>query len=578
MSESVSDVLVDMLALAGVERMYGIVGDSLNPVMEALRKNGRIRWVNVRHEETAAFAACAEAQLTGRPAACCGSCGPGNLHLINGLYDASRSRAAVFALASHIPVPAIGSDYFQETHPAAIFEECTAYCELASGAGQAVFAAANALRVARAKQGVGMLVLPGDIAALPVENGAARLCTADGGRAAVAEPAMSDVRALADLINSSGSVAFLCGIGCAGAEKEIVRLAQKAAAPVAYTMRAKDLLGKDNPNAVGMTGLLGWGDATCAIHEAGLLVLWGTDFPYSTFLPTHGRVAQVDADAAVLGRRAPLRLAVHGDVRRTAELLLPLLREDREDDFLARSLTRHGKAVSRLKAYVREADSTAPMRPEYITRLVSDNAEPDAIFTVDTGTPVIWAARYLQALGKRRIIGSFKHGSMACALALAIGAKAAYPSRQVIALCGDGGLGMLPGDMLTLLQEKLSVKILVYNNSSLNFVALEQQAVGMRPRGTELFPADYAAMARGMGLEGVRLERAADAAVAVRHWLSAQGPSLLDAVVDPHALALPPDISMLQAAGFAKSLAKNILHGELGVVKNILFGNRKLFY
>lgn len=577
MSKSVSDELVRALVDAGIRRLYGIVGDSLNPVMDALHADERIRWIHVRHEETAAFAASAEAQLTGNVAACCGSCGPGNLHLVNGLYDAHRSRAAVLALASHIPVAAIGSDYFQETHPTTLFAECCRYGELVSSSVHARQVIASALRAARTQRDVGMVVLPGDVAAHTVKGERAAALPAGASFPGRVEPSGQGVEALADLINNSKSVAFLCGIGCAGAEQEIVELAQRVAAPVAYTLRAKDLLEKDNPCAVGMTGLLGWGDASCAIQEAELLILWGTDFPYAAFLPTHGRVVQVDTDAAALGHRVPLQLALHGDVQRTATLLLPLLRKDRPDDFLARSLTRHGKSLSKLQAYVREVDEEAPLRPEYVTKLISDHAEPDAIFTVDTGTPVIWAARYLQAFGKRRIIGSFKHGSMACALAMAIGAKAAYPSRQVIALCGDGGLSMLPGDLLTLIQEKLSVKVFVYNNDALDFVAMEQQAIGMRPAGTGLQPASYASVARSMGLEGIRLEQPAAASAAVRQWLAARGPALLDAAVDPHALALPPDISLLQAFGFARSLAKNVWHGELDTVRRILFGNRRLF-
>lgn len=579
MSKSVSDELVGMLAAEGVRRLYGIVGDSLNPVMDALQQDDRIRWVHVRHEETAAFAASAEAQLTGRVAACCGSCGPGNLHLVNGLYDAHRSRAAVLALASHIPVSAIGSDYFQETHPTTLFAECCQYCELISSSAHARPIIARALRTARTRQDVGMVVLPGDVAAAHAAEGdEPASIPAEISLPGRVEPAAQQVEELARLINNSKSVAFLCGIGCAGAEQDIVKLAQRVAAPVAYTLRAKDLLEKDNPNAVGMTGLLGWGDATNALQEAELLILWGTDFPYTAFLPAHGRVVQVDTDAAVLGRRIPLQLALHGEVQRTASHLLPLIQKDRSDDFLARSLSRHGKAVTQLQAYVREVDEEAPLRPEYVTKLISDHAEPDAIFTVDTGTPVIWAARYLQALGKRRIIGSFKHGSMACALAMAIGVKATYPSRQVIALCGDGGLSMLPGDLLTLIQEKLSVKVFVYNNDALDFVAMEQQAIGMRPTGTGLQPASFASIAQSMGLKGIRLERPAEASAAVRQWLSVQEPALLDAKVDSHALALPPDISMLQALGFAKSLAKNVWHGELDTVRRILFGNRKLLF
>lgn len=581
MSHTVSDVLVKKLVSWGVRRIYGLVGDSLNPVMEALQGEERLRWIHVRHEETAAFAASAEAQLTGCPAVCCGSCGPGNMHLINGLYDAHRSGAPVFALASHIPTSAIGSAYFQETHPTHFFSECTRYLELVSQPEQVRPVVSAALRHAVAERGVGMAVLPGDVAALPLEMSKEEGEEAEGGAptpelAPPGEPAPAAVAALAEKLNAARSVAFLCGIGCTGAQKELVELAQKLGAPVAYTLRAKDVMEQDNPCAVGMTGLLGWGDATHALHEAELLVLWGTDFPYASFLPTHGRVVQVDRDGAALGRRTRLCLGIQADVGCTVRQVLPLVSVARGDEFLSRSLTRHGRKISKLQAYVREVDEEKPIRPEYVTRLVSDHAEPDAVFTIDTGTPVIWAARYLQAFGSRRLLGSFRHGSMACALAMAIGAKAAFPSRQVIALCGDGGLSMLPGDLLTLVQEGLGVKVFVYNNSALDFVAMEQQIVGMRPMGTNLLPTRYDRMAQAMGLESWRIEKPTDAPAAVKRWLAAPGPALLDVVVDSHALALPPDLSLLQALGFTKSLGRSLVHNELDLVKRVLFGNRKL--
>lgn len=572
MSKTVSDQLVDMLAQEGVERIYGIVGDSLNPIMEALHEDKRIRWVNVRHEETAAFAASAEAQITGRMAACCGSCGPGNMHLINGLYDAHRSAAPVFALASHIPTISIGSDYFQETHPTRFFEECTRYCELVSQPPQAAHVVSSAMKAAVAASGVGMVVLPGDVAARTTDIQEPAPVQVKRTRP---EPAEADLAQLAELINRAARVTFFCGAGCAGAREELIALAQKVAAPIAYTMRAKDIMEADNPCAVGMSGLLGWGDATRAIHEAELVVMWGTDFPYASFLPGHGRVVQVDIRAEALGRRVPICLGICADVAHTAERLLPLVQADRGEEFLARCLSRHGKELARLQTHIRRVDEEAPIRPEYLTKLISDRAEPDAVFTVDTGTPVIWCARYIQALSKRRILGSFKHGSMACALAMAIGAKAACPSRQVVALCGDGGLSMLPGDILTLLQEGLSVKILVYNNSSLDFVALEQEIIGMPHMGTELRATNYADMARGMGMTAWRVESAHSLPEAIQSWLAAQEPALLDVAVDTHALALPPDTGMLQALGLTHALGARTLHYELDTLKRLLFGGGK---
>ncbi len=578
MSRMVSEQVVDMLANAGITRMYGIVGDSLNPITEALQKDGRIRWIHVRHEETAAFAASAEAQITGRLACCCGSSGPGNMHLINGLYDAYRSAAPVFALASHIPLSQVGSDYFQETHPQEFFRECCAYTELISEPVQAPVIIGSAIRKARETPGVGMVVLSGDVADLPAQDESMESVVPHGG--ALTMPSPNDVEALADLINKKNRVTFFCGAGCAGAGDVIVELARRVKAPIAYTFRAKDIMEKDNPYGVGMTGLLGWGDAMQAMHDCDLLVMWGTDFPYRPFLPHRKEVAiaQVDCDASRLGRRAHLTLGVQGDVRATAFELLPLIRDGRCDEHLERSLGRHKKLLRKLFAYVRHVNEKAPMRPEYITRVVSDYAEPDAIFTIDTGTPDIWSARYLEARGTRRVIGSFKHGSMACALAMAIGAQAASPGRQVIALCGDGGLTMLPGDLLTLVQEQLPVKIFVYDNSSLDFINLEMRAAGMRPAFTDLHDPSLAAMATSMGIYGERLTDASHAVETVKRWLNHPGPALLDAVVDEHALALPPDITLMQAYGFANALTQHALHGELGVVRRLLFGNLRLWW
>lgn len=573
---SVSDDLVEMLLAAGVRRMYGIVGDSLNPVMEALQDNEHLRWINVRNEESGAFAASAEAQLTGELAACCGSSGPGNMHLINGLYDAYRSAAPVFALASHIPQSFIGSDYFQETHPTAFFAECTRYRELISQPAQCHQVIASAIRHALIDKGVGMVVLPGDVAAMESE-GRCAAAFPEMPPDSVSEPPPETIRELAERLNNAEKVVFFCGEGCRTGRDAVVRLALRLRAPIAYTLRAKDFMERDNPNAIGMTGLIGWGDATYAIHTAQLLVLLGTDFPYSCYLPEHGRVVQVDVRGAVLGRRTRLCQAVVGDAGRVATLLLPLVREDRSDDFLARSLSRHGRELTELQTAISRGTETTPIRPEFVTRLVSDLAEPDAVFTIDTGTPIIWAARFIQAQGHRRIIGSFRHGSMACALAMAIGAKAAFPSRQVIAMCGDGGLSMLPGDILTLLQEGLSVKIFVYNNSALDYSAMEQAMMPMKQVATRLVPTDFAAIARAMGIEGFRLTEPAQAGDTIRQWLSARGPALLDASVDSYALAHPPDTSLLQALGYAGKLGQRVLHHELDAVKHALFGNRRLF-
>ena len=577
MQKTVSDQVVEMLAAAGVRRIYGMAGDSLHPLMEALQRDARIRWVHVRHEETAAFAASAEAQLSGELAVCCGSSGPGNMHLINGLYDASRSAAPVLALAAHLPTLQIGSHYLHETHPTFFFRECVAYCELTSRPRQVPMVLAEAIRTARSRKGVGMLVLPGDVAAMAGVE--------DAAEAPVLPPVSSILRAaepqlrrMAALLNSAARVTFLCGIGCAGAERDIVALAERLHAPVVYTLRAKDLLEKDNPNAVGMTGLLGWGAAVHAVLDCDVLVMWGTDFPYRDFLPRRGKVIQVDINAAALGRRVPLLQGIQADAGEVARALLPLVNPNRPDDFLRSMLTYHAREVAAISQPLRVVDEGAPLRPELLTRLVSDHAEPDAIFTVDTGTPDIWCARYLQAIAARRILGSFNYGSMGCALAMAIGAKSLYPRRQVIALCGDGGISMLAGDLLTLLQEGLAVKILVYNNSELDYEALEQFRSGIRPPiGTSLRSTNFAAVAQAMGLQSWRISRVNEAIPAIKAWLAADGPALLDAAVDRHALPLPPGLVFMQGLGYCKGLGEQSSHAALDGVKRLLFGNRRYF-
>lgn len=577
MQKTVSDQVVEMLAAAGVRRIYGMAGDALHPLMEALQRDSRIRWVHVRHEETAAFAASAEAQLTGELAVCCGSCGPGNMHLINGLYDASRSGAPVLALAAHIPTLQIGTHYIHETHPTFFFRECASYCELVSRPRQLPPVLAEAMRTARARRGVGMLVLPGDVAGMPAVDDAVVapvLPPADS----QLQPAEPVLRRMAAILNSAQRITFLCGIGCAGAERDIVSLARLLHAPVVYTLRAKELLEKDNPNAVGMTGLLGWGAAVHAVLECDVLVMWGTDFPYSDFLPRGARVIQVDTDAAALGRRVRLELGVHGSVAAVAPALLPMLSPHRSDDFLQAMRTYHAREVAGISQTLRVVNEAAPLRPELLTRLVSDHAEPDAVFTVDTGTPDVWCARYLQALGSRRILGSFNHGSMGCALAMAIGAKTLYPRRQVIALCGDGGISMLAGDLLTLLQEGLAVKLLVYNNSELDYAALEQLRAGLsHPLGTSLVSTNFADVARAIGMRAWRVSRVAEATAAVKEWLAAPGPALLDAAVDRHALPLPPGLAVMQGLGYCKGLGEQSAHAALDGVKRLLFGNRRFF-
>ena len=571
MSRTVAEDLVDTLANAGVQRIYGIVGDSLNPVTDAIRRNGEIQWVHVRHEETAAFAAGAEAQLTGQLAVCAGSCGPGNLHLINGLFDAHRSMAPVLAIAAHIPSSEIGTGYFQETHPDQLFRECSHYCELVSNPRQMPRVLQTAMQHAVSKRGVSVIVLSGDVAALevPSESFARGLVTA----LPVVRPADADLARLADLLNKGRKVTLFCGSGCAGARAEVVALAQKLKAPVGYAFRGKEWVEYDNPCAVGMSGLLGWGAAYKAMHACDVLLLLGTDFPYDTFMPTNPQVAQIDIRAERLGRRSKLDLGLCGDVRDTIQALLPQVQPKSDRTFLDAMLEQQKVAQRKLRTYVDHVGTRRPIHPEYVAATLDELAAQDAVFTMDTGMCCVWGARYLRAGAGRRFLGSFNHGSMANALPQAIGAQAAYPARQVISLSGDGGLAMLMGDLLTLPQHQLPLKIIVFNNHRLGMVQMEMEVVGLPHYGCELKNPNFAKLAEAIGLMGLRVEDPAEVRPALEQALASSGPALVDVVTDPNVLAMPPKATVRQAAGFALAMTKMAFTGELNDVTDTVMAN-----
>jgi pyruvate dehydrogenase (quinone) len=560
MSQTVAEDLVDTLAKAGVQRVYGLVGDSLNPVTDAIRRSEKLRWVHVRHEETAAFAAGAEAQLTGRLAVCAGSCGPGNLHLINGLFDAHRSGAPVLAIAAHIPSSEIGTGYFQETHPDQLFRECSHYCELVSNPRQMPRVLQSAMQHAVSKRGVSVIVLSGDVAAtaMPSDTLAHGLVTA----APLVRPADADLTRLANLLNKGRKVALFCGIGCAGAHDDVVALAKKLQAPVGYSFRGKEWVEHDNPCAVGMTGLLGWGAAYQAMHQCDVLLLLGTDFPYETFMPTSPQIAQIDIRAERLGRRSKLDLGLCGDVRDTIKALLPLVEPKGDRAFLDAMLEQHKSARQKLRAYVDNVSKRRPIHPEYVAATLDELAGPGAVFTIDTGMCAVWGARYLGAAKDRRFLGSFNHGSMANALPQAIGSQLTYPNRQVISLSGDGGLAMMLGELLTVAQYQLPVKIVLFNNHRLGMVQLEMEAAGLPHYGCELKNPDFAALAQAVGLKGLRVEDPAEVRPALDRALASSGPALVDVVTDPNVLSMPPKASIRQAMGFALAMTKMAFTGE----------------
>ena len=559
---NVAEQIVGQLVDAGVHRIYGIVGDSLNPIVDAVRKTGGsqkggIDWIHVRHEEAAAFAASAEAQLTGKLAVCAGSCGPGNLHLINGLYDANRTGAPVLAIASHIPSVQIGSTYFQETHPDRVFEECSVYNELISSAAQSPRTVNSAIRHAVGLGGVAVITLPGDITDLKAVE---HVPTYAPARPATLTPNPADIDEAAALLNKADKVAIFAGAGVEGAHDEVIALADALKAPIGHTLRGKHFIQYDNPFDVGMTGLLGYGAAAEGMNDADVLILLGTDFPYDQFLPSTPTI-QVDTHAEKLGRRTDVGLAIHAQVKPFIEALLPHLRAGRSDSFLKAKIKKHSEIMhAPVGAYTRNVEKMRPIHPEYAAHLLNETAAKDAIFTADTGMCNVWTARYIDPLGTRRLIGSLLHGSMANALPMALGAQVAYPGRQVVSVSGDGGLSMLLGELITAKMYDLPVKVVVFNNSTLGMVKLEMLVNGLPDFQTDVPDTNYAEIARAIGFHAERVEDASRLEGAYREAFAAPGPALVEVITDPNALSLPPAITGGQVVGFATAMSKIVLN------------------
>jgi pyruvate dehydrogenase (quinone) len=560
MATTVADFMVAALKASGVRRVYGIPGDSLNGFTDALRRDGEMTWQHVRHEEAAGFAAAAEAALTGDLAVCVGSCGPGNLHLINGLFDANRSRVPVLAIAAQIPREEIGSGYFQETHPEQLFNECSVYCELVSIPEQAPHVLEMAMRAALARGGVGVVVVPGEVFLADAPSGPDPVPI----RAAspVVRPDEHSLTAAADVLNNASRVTILAGAGCAGAHDQLISLAGVLQAPVVHAFRGKEFVEYDNPYDVGMTGLIGFSSGYRAMEHCDALLMLGTDFPYRAFFPESVPVVQVDVRGEQIGKRVPVRVPLVGTVKDTVDALLPQLWAKVDSAHLERMTKHYLRARGRLDHLARPGRDGEPLHPQHIAATVDKLAASDAIFTADVGTPCIWAARYLQMNGTRRLIGSFNHGSMANALPHAMGAQAAYPGRQVVALSGDGGLAMLLGELLTLRQQELPVKIVVFSNGALSFVELEMKAAGIVTYGTDLVDADFAAIARAAGLFGVRVEKASELDDALRAAFAEDGPALVDVATARQELSLPPKLTYGQIKGFTLYATRTILSGE----------------
>lgn len=572
MGKKVSEQLIEVLDKAGIKHIYAVTGDSLNEVNDAVRKQSIVKWVHVRHEEAGAYAALAEAELNGI-ACCAGSSGPGHVHLINGLYDAHRSNASVLAIASTCPTSEFGMSYFQETNTIRLFDDCSGYNQIATTPIQFSRMLQAALQHTVHRKEVAVLGLPGDLAASQsVESPTAEVVLPSKG---IYRPQDSELKKLAELINSSKRITLYCGIGAKGAHDQIIKLAELIKSPIGYSFRGKMAIQYDNPFEVGMTGLLGLPSAYASMHESDLLILLGTDFPYQTFMPEDCKIVQIDSRPERIGRRAKVDMALGGDIKDTLVALLPMIMKKTDDSFLQTQLKIYDKVKEHLNSAAEHKGEENAIAPEYVASVINKLADDDAIFTVDTGMCCVWGARYLHATGKREMLGSFSHGSMANAMPMAIGAAFARPDQQVIALCGDGGLSMLMGDLATIAQYKLPTKLVVFNNRSLGMVKLEMEVAGLPDWQTDMYNPDFAAVAKAMGMESFTVSEPDKVEETLKAAFELDGPVLVSVQTDPNALAMPPKIEFEQMKGFAIAMTKLIMAGRLEEVWDTAKTNKK---
>jgi pyruvate dehydrogenase (quinone) len=573
MAQNVAEQVVEMLAAAGVKRIYAVTGDSLNEINDAVRRSdNKIQWIHMRHEEAGAYAAAAESELSGI-ACCAGSSGPGHVHLINGLYDAHRSGTPVIAIASTCPSHQFGTEYFQETNTIKLFDDCSHYNHIATTPAQLPRMLQAGIQYAVSKKGVSVVGLPGDVTSMDAVETPSSLINYV--TEPVIRPADRELQNLAALINSHEKVTIFCGIGCANAHDEVVELSKRIQAPVGYSFRGKMFVQYDNPNEVGMTGLLGLPSAYHAMHESDLLILLGTDFPYEQFMPKDCKIVQVDTRPERIGRRAKVDMGLCGKVEDTLQALLPLIPQKTDDEFLQKQLKFYDHVKENQQIYVDDHGTVNNIHPEYVAATLDKLASHDAIFTVDTGMCCVWGARYIHATGKRSMLGSFNHGSMANAMPQAIGAALTCPDRQVIALAGDGGLSMLLGDLATIAQYKLPIKIVVFNNRSLGMVKLEMEVAGLPDWQTDMHNPDFAMVAQAMGIKGVTVSNPDHVEQAFREALLHNGPVLLNVMTDPNALAMPPKMEFAQVKGMTVAMSKLMLNGHMDEVWDTIKSNYK---
>ncbi|WP_316803865.1 thiamine pyrophosphate-dependent enzyme [Pedobacter nototheniae] len=572
MSKNVAEQLVEMLVEVGVKRVYAVTGDSLNYFNDAVRKNGKIKWIHVRNEEVGAFAAAAEAELDGI-ACCAGSCGPGHVHLINGLYDAHRSHVPVIAIASTIPTNEFGMEFFQETNTIKLFDDCSYYNQVATTAEQVPRMFQTALQHAIHKKGVSVFGLPGDVAQLPAVESVTSMQLFRNNP--VIRPADEELNALSTLLNSEKKIMLYCGIGAAEAHDEVIELAEKLKAPVGFSFRGKMSIQYNNPYEVGMTGLLGQPSAYHSMHEADVVLLLGTDFPYYNFMPEKNKIIQIDEKPERLGRRAKLTMGLCGNIKDSIKALLPLLDGNQDENFLKSQLEFYEKVKSQQQTYIDDNGSEDKIQPEFVADVINRLANQDTIFTVDTGMCCVWGARFIEGTGKRKMLGSFNHGSMANAMPMAIGAALSHPERQVVALCGDGGLSMLLGDLATIKQYNLPIKLIVFNNRALGMVKLEMEVDGLPDNETDMINPEFALVAQAMGFKGVTVRKPKEVEQAISNAFAENGPVLVNVLTNPNALAMPPKVEWAQIKGMTASMAKLMLGGKMDEVLDTIKSNYK---
>lgn len=572
MEKKVADQLVEILVDAGIKRIYAVTGDSLNELNRAIKKNGKIQWIHVRNEEAGAFAAAAEAELEGI-ACCAGSSGPGHVHLINGLYEANRANVPVIAIASTCGTREFGTDYFQETNITKLFDDCSVYNQIATLPEQAPRMLQRAIQNAISKKGVAVFGLPGDLESKPAEDILSSLKVYQN--EPILRPSDKELQELADVLNEHDKVTIYCGIGASKAHKDLVKLAGKLKAPVGYSFRGKMGIQYDNPYEVGMTGLLGLPSAFQSMHEADVVLLLGTDFPYANFMPSNKKIIQIDERADRLGRRAKVDMGLCGKIEDTLSVLLPLIEEKQDDSFLKKQLKKYDKVKEDLDVYVKDPGKENLIHPEYVASVINNLAAKDAIFTVDTGMCCVWGARYIHATGERKMLGSFSHGTMANAMPMSIGASLSHPDKQIIAFCGDGGISMLLGDLATIYQYKLPVKLFVFNNRSLGMVKLEMEVDGIPDNETDMVNPDFAMIAMAIGFKGINVNKPEEVEGAVKEAFSTEGPVLVNVMTDPNSLALPPKIEWSQIKGMTTSMTKMMLGGNIKEVVDTIQSNIK---